>query len=1042
MGWVHDVIYDEPMPADEDGEGAEDSSLFDKAVGVGASALGTLGTVLDTAARPVRTALHTGDYGQAWDSIFDPAQASSVQDLRGDLGIGDVGTAGDSFTRDSYNPLDWDWGDAADVAIDTGIGMATDPTTYLGVGLAKQAGQTAASAGRHAAAQLARGGAKGAIAREFAEETGKRLTKSMLAPGVAPGVERTLAGRLAAGEQSLLSLRLPFVGDALGLGNVDVLGKAAAPVVKAIEDRASVAAEIFGQTGLGRKAIDIAGWTRDMILNPFAGDAIGESARIAQAYGQSEMLKLQRSVVGIRKELSEAGVDYTRYAEPIHKIMTSVDKVGEIRVKEFNEGWAALEGLTESQKDRVVELARQGVKVGEQMRGVLGREGIMVEELGSSAVKKLDDARAALGEIEPGTPAYIKTAQQVAELEHAVANTPNWVPMVATDDFMRQTVKVGRKIGDIESPDIRLKLMRKFQEKGRPLTAIEANKAIAEKGTEALGFEVVRGKLPLGKAVRALWDGDPAQARAASEALGEAFDVDPLAAIESKAAVYAHSLEKAKMLNGIRNLYGNTKSATVARRGWVDASDLGEQLKGVRLPRDVYNRIQRDYATMRDPNEMLKFVPMVREFNRAWKAASTLPFPAFHMRNKIGNWWRRGQEGAFDLTPAGMEAEVAVHQALAQFGLGKSPAELNKIAVNVGEEVWGGSQLVERAIAEGVIGAGQWAVEVTPELAKRKGLMHRALEAEFKGVSAKKIAQYVEDSDRLASFVAFMRKGNSPEMAAHLVEKTLFNYRNVGRGVDFLRQSGIAPFAAWAAKNIPAQIVNLIQKPGDFVALLHAKRAIENGVPGVSEEDLPQCARERFGIAYRRNADGGVDFITADGVIPSADLPQLADPAAFIKQYLGPMPRAAIETMLNYDLFTKRKIEQFNGQTDLLRIPFFPGGGTQTDPTATNMAREMGGRFATSMEQMGKAANEGDAASAGKAILSAFAPVRSQTSAPDRIANADVAEAREALSAAKRGLKYWTGKNEDMTESYKMAVERLERQLRKAQGKRAQIPVP
>jgi hypothetical protein len=193
------------------------------------------------------------------------------------------------------------------------------------------------------------------------------------------------------------------------------------------------------------------------------------------------------------------------------------------------------------------------------------------------------------------------------------------------------------------------------------------------------------------------------------------------------------------------------------------------------------------------------------------------------------------------------------------------------------------------------------------------------------------VRRFFADLDRLSMFHARLCFGDEIAEAASRVDAAMYNYRNVTPFVDMVRTTGIIPFASWSAKNIPAQLDLFIHKPGQFSALMHAKEAVERGVPGVSDKDLPSYLDKKLNIVMYKDAETGeVIFRTLDNVIPMADLPSLGVGGAgeFLKDALGPVPKSLIALISDIDTFNKKTITKYDEQlspilagTDLPTVP-------------------------------------------------------------------------------------------------------------------------
>jgi hypothetical protein len=222
-----------------------------------------------------------------------------------------------------------------------------------------------------------------------------------------------------------------------------------------------------------------------------------------------------------------------------------------------------------------------------------------------------------------------------------------------------------------------------------------------------------------------------------------------------------------------------------------------------------------------------------------------------------------------------------------------------------GKEMW------DFATENGIHGVDQYAIEIGKQIRGKGGVVSKA----FNKVMGTP-RQLIQDMDRLEMFHARLSHGDAVGEAAARTNLALYDYRSVSPFVDMMRTSGIMPFATWTAKNIPAQFELFIKHPGQFAAMMHAKAAVEQGVPGVSDKDLPAYVDKKFNIILGKTADGKVWFRTLSGVVPMADLPTLGKMSVgdFLQDALGPLPKIAIEEITNRDSYSGRMIQKYDGQ--------------------------------------------------------------------------------------------------------------------------------
>jgi hypothetical protein len=306
--------------------------------------------------------------------------------------------------------------------------------------------------------------------------------------------------------------------------------------------------------------------------------------------------------------------------------------------------------------------------------------------------------------------------------------------------------------------------------------------------------------------------------------------------------------------------------------------------------------------------------------NSYWKKWQLTPWADYHLRNGLTDLMRMGQEGVLDARTVA-DFDLMLRKVLPEVtrngwgNLDKYTDMIPGLNITLGEGL-------RRARAQGLLNTGQlwrtvWdaaddAASKPNWLTKNLGIS-KAKEAIFgkkdvvkelgkaKGVipGGVRALAFREDMMRASAFFKGLRSGVSDINAANKAQIALFDYSNLSPFVDFARQTGLAPFLSFSSKNIPAQLRLLVEKPGQFAAMMHIYEMIEDGeAPPPSV--LPRWAQDKFGVQIRvRNDQHGrpqYEYIMASGVIPQADL---VDVSKNLRDYgaeqLGPMLKMAAE---------------------------------------------------------------------------------------------------------------------------------------------------
>lgn len=349
--------------------------------------------------------------------------------------------------------------------------------------------------------------------------------------------------------------------------------------------------------------------------------------------------------------------------------------------------------------------------------------------------------------------------------------------------------------------------------------------------------------------------------------------------------------------------------------GIVHSSDprlraVGEMFKGIMFDPDVAQHLNKTVALTTLPEGLNQFLKLYDSVQGIWKGITLSVFPAYHMRNIVGNLWNNALAGLAD-------PEWYRRAAQLQSGVDKT----FKIA---GKEV--DAAILRTMLKDfGVTGKGFVSGEVPGITSRtlRQGFsindIHGVRKAVRKGFE---MGGHFEDNARIAHFLWKLDQGASPIEAAMSVKKYLFDY--VEGLTDFEKSvmRRIMPFYAWTRFNVPLQASALINNPRPFIHLAQIVRTSRSDEPGLAPDEfhksiLPEFISENSGIPVRMAEDGNPEYFLLGGWIPAADLEVLARPHGVLDKalsLLSPLIKMPAEQAFNVDLFMKRKIEEYPGE--------------------------------------------------------------------------------------------------------------------------------
>lgn len=345
--------------------------------------------------------------------------------------------------------------------------------------------------------------------------------------------------------------------------------------------------------------------------------------------------------------------------------------------------------------------------------------------------------------------------------------------------------------------------------------------------------------------------------------------------------------------------------------GTLDEEIGGQYIvtKSVKAALDRYKKLTSDEGI----NSFLQAYDGVQSF---WKRL-TLFSPGYHIRNDVGakfNNWVAGMN-TIDLARYSSEASKEVYQA----------------AIN-GKE----SPLFTEFRKQGLGSSGLSAVEFArrgqePEDAIRKTIEKRSqfdgtlggrLKAEVKDLknplnvfeTSRSIGDAIDQTNRFALFKWFVDKNKGKYQseaelyreAAAKVREVQFDYSKT-TALESEVLTRIAPFYRWIRNNLPFQIRQFVNNPSKY-SNINKLRLNAQDSAGIEEENTPEFLKEQFAMPVDTDKFLGLN-------LPLGDLTKISDPLKLGVDSLTPLIKTPIELSTNFNMFYKKPIEQFEGQT-------------------------------------------------------------------------------------------------------------------------------
>ncbi|RLC34790.1 MAG: hypothetical protein DRZ76_01970 [Candidatus Nealsonbacteria bacterium] len=329
---------------------------------------------------------------------------------------------------------------------------------------------------------------------------------------------------------------------------------------------------------------------------------------------------------------------------------------------------------------------------------------------------------------------------------------------------------------------------------------------------------------------------------------------------------------------------------------WIRSPIIADNVTGgevLRFPKEVVDVIDKYWKTFTYPEEVSKLLGLYDTALSYWKRWTLLPIPGYHLRNMFGNLWNNYLAG-LDNPTRYIEAWRILN--------GKK-GKIGKYSYD---------QIRKLIVKNSIRGRGFYAREARQEQFMSE-LVERFAPSGLKKISplyyGRMVGEAIEDNARIALFIDGLAKGKTPQQAAKMVRKFLFDYDELSLiEKNIFRR--VLPFYSWARKNIPLQLEMAITNPRRWLAWAKGARAVEPTLKP-DERYMPPWLKEAVPVLWKRDPKTGqYQYFVLHNWIPAADLQDIFKGDTFIEM-LSPIIKAPLEWFTNYSSFAERSIERY-----------------------------------------------------------------------------------------------------------------------------------
>lgn len=324
---------------------------------------------------------------------------------------------------------------------------------------------------------------------------------------------------------------------------------------------------------------------------------------------------------------------------------------------------------------------------------------------------------------------------------------------------------------------------------------------------------------------------------------GKFLEDNPVALNAARGKVANNAVARAKLLDDLTKITGEDGKPLLHKLGADDALPAGaEELNAPEIGRryagrpEVLKLLNDSHSIATDPTELGKFVKTTQGLQQLWKQYA-IASPAFHSRKLLGDYWMSTLAGVRNPLEYGHGFSMVstLGKALDKLGPGVSFEDALKAAApDLSDAERGDIEYFFRHggtsnfVNNEVRGAGKSA------LYKSDNALKRAL---GKGVKANQDAtSFVSNGFRATVYKHVLDETGNREMAMKAVNKFLFDYNDLTPSEKALRKN-VVPFYTFMRKNIPLQVEQAWKQPALYNTLTSAENEAQQRGVGYLPKD-------------------------------------------------------------------------------------------------------------------------------------------------------------------------------------------------------------
>ncbi len=369
------------------------------------------------------------------------------------------------------------------------------------------------------------------------------------------------------------------------------------------------------------------------------------------------------------------------------------------------------------------------------------------------------------------------------------------------------------------------------------------------------------------------------------------------------------------MLDALKRLGLDTDHSKNSVSAWSG----GRPIESLSIDEHLLNDASRFVSPYTQPEIISGVRKVIESFNRVLKINLTLPFPQWHAKNALSAAIQNVAGQASDLKnlPKDLVSVARLKTGKTVRGLSKDIPEYKQLGVSDAEAT---KMLQDEMYAHGVT-TTQTAADAGKSANRLAGT--NPLYEATKGPKpiaptpielGGKLANNIEDFNRITPYIGLRRQGYTPEMAAARVRELQVDYDNLTH-FEQKYAKNIIPFWTFSSRMVPLLTKEIVQHPGGPTAQM-----VRLGSKSDRSSDKPEWMKGETSIPIGGKHIAGLGLMHEDSakLIGSAVRGDAKELAKQVGSRITPLLKFPLEQLMGKDVHAGQPIEKLDPSIEKL----------------------------------------------------------------------------------------------------------------------------